>query len=447
MVREFDIAIVGTGTSAHHVVHAAAPAGKRVVVIDELPYGGTCAMRGCQPKKYLVAAAAAALRAKHMAGIGIAGETRIDWAALQRNKDAFVDAVPEGTERGFVKAGAETMHGHAVFTGPDTLRVGDEEIRAGKFVVATGAIPRPLGIPGEELLTSSDEFLDLPTMPAGVIFVGGGYISFEFAFVARAAGAAVTILQKGPRPLKQFDPDIVDVLVEAARAEGITVTTGACVERVERPHGRLATSCGEHPGEFVEADLVVHGAGRVPNTADLGLPAAGVEFSPRGILVDEYLRSVSNPNVYAIGDVAATPFQLATTADVEGKTVAKNLLEGDRHTPDFAVVPSAAFTEPPIAAVGLSEAQARADGVPVRVKQGSMTGWPSSRRIGQKFAAYKTIVHEETDRILGAHLIGYGMDEAINVFALAIGQGLTATEFRETIWAYPTYGSDMKYTV
>ena len=447
MVSEFDVAVIGTGTSAHHVVHALAGAGRRVVVIDELPYGGTCAMRGCQPKKYLVAATGAALKAKHLGGIGISGETLIDWEALQRNKDAFVDRVPAGTESGFEKAGAETRHGRATFIGSNTLQVGDEEIRATKIVVATGAVPRPLNMPGEELLTSSDDFLNLPVMPARVTFVGGGYISFEFAFVAMAAGAAVTILQKGPRPLKQFDPDIVDVLVEAARAEGITVTTGACVDRIEQRNGCLVTACGEHPDDFLEADLVVHGAGRVPNTHGFGLSVAGIEVGRGGILVDEHLRSVSNPAVYAIGDVAATPFQLATTADVEGKTVAKNLLEGDHHTPDFAVVPSAAFTDPPIAAVGLSEAQARADGIPVRVGKGNMNGWPSSRRIGQKHAAFKTIVHRETDRILGAHLIGYGMDEAINVFALAIGQGMTATEFKETIWAYPTYVSDMKYTV
>jgi len=447
MSDRYDVAVIGTGTSAHHVVHAVASAGKRVAVIDELPYGGTCAIRGCQPKKYLVAAAEAVLRARHLVGIGVEAAPKLDWAALQASKDAFTDAVPAGTESGFAKAGAETIHGRARFTGPDAIRVGDEEIRADRIVIATGAIPRPLGIPGEELLATSEDFLNLPAMPAEVLFVGGGYISFEFAFVARAAGAAVTILQKGSRPLKQFDPFVVDVLVEAARAEGIVVETGACVDRIERRGDRLAAACEEHPEDFTLADLVVHGAGRVPHLAPLDLAAAGVESTPRGVTVDEHLRSVSNPAAFAIGDAAGTTYQLATTADAEGQAVARTLLEDEPSAPDLALVPSVAFTQPPIAAVGLREDEARAQGLPIRVRKGNMTRWPSSRRIGQRHAAFKTVVHEETDLILGAHLVGHGMEEAINVFALAIANGMTATDLKRTIWAYPTYVSDLKYTL
>jgi glutathione reductase (NADPH) len=441
----FDVAIIGTGTSAYQAAHPLARAGKRVAVIDERPYGGTCAMRGCQPKKFLVAAAEAVWAARHLEGIGVAGSPRLDWEALQRSKDAFVDAVPARTEKGFREAGMETFHGHARFVGPDVLAVGGDRIRAETIVVATGARPRPLGTPGEEHLTTSDGFLDLPAMPDRVLFVGGGYISMEFAFVARAAGAEVTVLQKAARVLTPFEPEIVDVLVEAAEDAGIRIVTGACVDRVERTGDRLVVGCEEEPDRRWEADLVVHGAGRVPNLAGLDLEVGEVEASPRGIVVDDHLRSPTNRRVYAIGDAAATPYQLATTGDLEGAIAARNILEGDRHVPDVFVLPTAVFTHPPLASVGLTEARAREAGHDVRVNRGRMRTWPSSRRIGQTHGAFVVILENGTDRILGAHLLGHGMDEAVNVLALAMRQGVTAEELRGGLWSYPTYVSDLKY--
>jgi glutathione reductase (NADPH) len=168
-------------------------------------------------------------------------------------------------------------------------------------------------------------------------------------------------------------------------------------------------------------------------------------LSPRGIVVDDHLRSPTNRRVYAIGDAAATPYQLATTGDLEGAIAARNILEGDRHVPDVFVLPTAVFTHPPLASVGLTEARAREAGHDVRVNRGRMRTWPSSRRIGQKHGAFLVILENDTDRILGAHLLGHGMDEAVNVLALAMRQGVTAEELRGGLWSYPTYVSDLKY--
>jgi glutathione reductase (NADPH) len=444
MSNHIDVAVIGTGTSAYHVIHHCLKKGLSLAVIDSRPYGGTCAIRGCQPKKYLVAAASAVEIAKHMQGIGITSVPQIDWSALMQNKNRFTHAVPENTEKAFVDAGAVAFHGRARFAGINTLDIDGRKLEANTIVIATGAIPRPLGIPGEQLLTSSEDFMDLPKLPKRIIFVGGGFISCEFAYVARQAGAEVTILQKGDRILNPFDPDLVDVLTQATRDDGINVILNACVDRIDKMDSDLVATCSK-TGQRYRADMVVHGAGRIPDLEDLNLKAGSVEYSGNGVMVNEYLQSVSNPSVYAIGDVASTPYQLATTADMEGMAVAQNITDGNHEIPDYAVVPSVVFTLPPLASVGIQEKAALQQGISIKVKQGTMNQWPSSKRIGQKQSAYKVIQDKDTGLILGAHIFGHNADEVINILALAIKFKISPEKLKMMIWAYPTYTSDIKY--
>lgn len=443
MDERYDVVVVGTGTSAAQVVAPLAKAGRRVLVVDEREYGGTCALRGCQPKKFLVAAAAAVHRARQMAEIGVAGPTRIDWAALQAHRAAFTDPVPESTRDGFAEAGAKTARGHARFVAPDRLAIGDREVSAETIVLATGAKPRALGIAGEEHLSTSEDFLYLPALPDRIVFVGGGYVSLELAFVAAVAGANVTVLEHGDRVLSGFDAGLVGKLTTAASDAGIRIETKTGVDRIERRDGRFVVGAAGPDGREFAADLVVHGAGRVPNLDGMDLEAGGVKRTEAGVEVDDRLRSVSNPAVRAIGDCAATPFDLAPTGDMEGRAVASDLLGEPTEPPDYGAVPTVAFTLPPIARVGLGEDEAREQGKRFRVSEGETAKWPSSRRIGQKHGGYRVLVEEETDRILGAHLLGAGAEEAIDVFALAIRHGLTRTDLKRTVWSYPTHVSDV----
>lgn len=443
MDERYDVVVVGTGTAASQVVAPLAKAGKRVLVVDEREFGGTCALRGCQPKKILVAAAAAVHRARQMADIGVAGRVRIDWAALQAHRKEFTDPVPESTRDGFAEAGAETARGHARFVAPDRLAIGDREVRAATIVLATGARPRTLDIDGEEHLSTSEDFLSLPELPERIVFVGGGYVSMELAFVAAVAGAQVTVLEQEPRVLGGFDAGLVGKLAAAAADAGIRVETDACADRIERRDGRLVVGCRAQKGREFEADLVVHGAGRVPNLDGLGLEAGHVKRAKAGIEVDGMLRSVSNPDVRAIGDCAATPFKLSPTGDMEGRAVAKDLLGEDAEPPDYSAVATVAFTLPPLARVGLDEEQAEEKGMRFDVNEGDMSDWATSRRIGQKHAGYKLLIEKETDRILGAHLLGAGAEEVIDVFALAMRHGLTRKALLHTVWSYPTHVSDV----
>jgi len=444
MGNTFDVAVIGTGTSAYHVIHHCLKKGLSLAVIDSRPYGGTCAIRGCQPKKYLVAAAAAVESARRMQGIGIASVPRMNWPALMQNKNRFTHAVPENTEKGFVDAGAVAFHGRARFTGSNTLDVDGRKLGAKTIVIATGAIPRPLGIPGEHFLTSSEKFMDLPNLPKRILFVGGGFISCEFAHVAKQAGAEVTILQKGERILMPFDPDLVDNLTQAARDDGIDVILNACVDRIDKVNSNLVATCSETGNQY-RADMIVHGAGRIPNLEDLELEAGSVEHDGHGVKVNTYLQSVSNSSVYAIGDVAHTPYQLATTADMEGLAVAQNITGGNHETPQYTVVPSVVFTLPPLASVGIQAEAAAQLGIAIKVKQGTMNQWPSSKRIGQKHSGYKVIQDKQSGLILGAHIFGHNADEVINIMALAIKFEIPPEKLKKMIWAYPTYTSDLKY--
>jgi glutathione reductase (NADPH) len=415
-------------------------------MIDKQPFGGTCALRGCDPKKVLVGAAAALDSARLLAGSGLQpGDLAIHWAELMRFKRRFTDPVPEQRQEHLARAGIEAFDGSARFAGPAHVAIGETTLEATRAIlIATGARPADLPIAGREHLTTSDQFLELAELPDSVTFVGGGFISFEFAHVAARAGARVTILHRGPRPLVQFDPDLVDRLVARTRALGIDVRLGAEARSIERIDGRCRlTYRGGDREAIVETDLVVHGAGRIADVDGLLLPAAGVQASERGVRVNEYLQSVSNPLVWAAGDCADTGAPpLTPVAGHEGRIVAANLLEGPSMRADLGPVPSVVFTVPPLAGVGLRESEARAAGLDVTVTHRDTSSWYSSKRLGETHSAFKVLVENGTRRILGAHLLGPHADETINLFALAIRAGVTADAFKQTLWAYPTHASD-----
>jgi glutathione reductase (NADPH) len=420
-------------------------------MIDKRPFGGTCALRGCDPKKVLVGAAAAIDTARALSGKGVrTNGLVIDWPQLMQFKRTFIDSVPEKRKASLARAGIETFEGTARFVGPAQVTVGAEQLEASRaIVIAAGARPDDLPVDGGEHLVTSEQFLELPSLPPSLAFVGGGYISFEFAHVAARAGARVTILHRGQRPLVHFDPDLVDQLVARTRAAGIDVRLGAEVRAIESVGTLCRVTFSDDRGNAaIDADLVVHGAGRVPEIDDLMLGAAGVQFSRAGVHVNEYLRSVSNPMVWAAGDCAATEAPpLTPVAGYEGRIVAANLLEGHHTTADYSAIPSVVFTLPPLARVGLSEEEGRAKYPELLVKQADTSTWYSSRRVGEEFSGFKVLIDQHTDQIVGAHLLGQQADETINLFALAMRAGVTVTQFKQTLWGYPTHGSDSPYMV
>lgn len=346
-----------------------------------------------------------------------------------------------------MKAGIATFHGRAHFVGPSTVQVGEEVLEGRYAVIAAGQKPADLKIPGAENLTTSEQFLELDKLPRQVLFIGGGYIGFEFAHVAARAGSQVTIAHRGARPLPRFDPDLVDQIVARSRDLGIDIQLRTQAEGIERNSGKFtvhASASGRK--QTFKADLVVHSAGRVPEIDDLNLSAAGVEWDGRGVRVNEFLQSVSNPKVYAAGDAAATGGPpLTPVANYDGTIVASNLLNGNHQKPNYLGIPTVVFTIPPLASVGLSEGDAREQGRKFRIKKEVTSTWYSSRRVAEKYSGYKVLVEEGTDRILGAHLLGDQAGEVVNVFAVAIRSGMHAADLRDMVFTYPTHGSDVPH--
>ena len=447
-VEQFDLVVLGAGTGAVGVARPCAKAGWKVAIVDCLPYGGTCMLRGCDPKKMLVAVTEAIDWSDRMRGNGLRDhEMSIDWAEMIAFKTTFTAIMPKRLEQGLEKMGVVAVHGTARFAAPGVVQVGDRELAAKHFHIATGARPMTLGIPGEELLTTSTEFLELESIPARIAFVGGGFISFEFAHIARRAGVSeVTIFQQGKRPLVRFDPDLVDLQTERTRKLGIDVRCESCVKEVVKDGEELHVKFSSPQGrEQIVCDLVVHGAGRVPNLEELDLDVVDVEVGPQGIRVNDYLRSVSNPAVFAVGDCAGTGAPNLTPVSAnEARIAAKNLLAGeDVRRMEYPPIPSVVFTLPPVARVGLLETEARQQGMEFDVHFQETGQWYSSMRVGERYSAYKTLVEKGTGKILGAHVIGPGAEEQINLFTMAMGAELTANQLKGVIFAYPSYASDL----
>ncbi|MCI0454472.1 MAG: NAD(P)/FAD-dependent oxidoreductase [Candidatus Dadabacteria bacterium] len=439
MTKKFDLIVIGTGTAASTTAYKCRSAGWEVAIIDSRPFGGTCALRGCDPKKVLVGAAELIDWNNRMNGKGISSKgIQINWSELVRFKRTFTESVPKNREKAFSDAGIATSHGRARFVEKTTIKVGDDTLTGRHVLIASGAKPATLNIPGEEYLTTSDQFLELDKLPEHIIFIGGGYISFEFAHVAARAGAKVQILHRGARPLMGFDSDLVEQLVQATRDIGVDIRLNTTAKAIEKSpdHLIIHASVG-HTEQKFEADMVVHGAGRVPEIDDLDLEKANVKSDKKGVIVNEYLQSISNPTVYAAGDAAASPgLPLTPVAAMEGDIVASNLLKGDHLTPDYTGVPTVVFTVPPLASVGLREETARERGLKFRITHRDTSGWYSSRRVGMKYSGFKVLVEEESDRILGAHLLGPHAEEVINLFAIAIRLGISATDLKKIPYAY-----------
>ena len=445
MAKHYDLIVLGTGSAGYQVAIKTKEAGWRVAVINDGLFGGTCAVRGCIPKKVLAGTAEVIDVNRRLNELGIfKNKPDADWQELIKFKRTFTDPVPAETEKALKDAGIDIYTGSPHFTGNLQIEINGEQLEGKKVHIAVGAKPAKLPIEGFEHLITSDDFLELDNLPKRVIFAGGGYVSFEFAHIAARFNSEVTILHSDDHPLPMFDWDIIQTLIEASKAVGIKVEFNAKVQKIEKQDNGFKVTTLD--GKTYEADLVVHGLGRPPAIDELNLEATNVDYDNRkGVLVDDYFRSTSNPDVYAAGDVASAGPPLSPVAGVQGGIVADNLLGKEHRQPSYLSTPSVIFTTPTVSKVGYLEQEAKDKNIDFEVVNTDLTGWFDSQRLGLKYAKSKVLVEKGTNKIVGAHLIGNHSEDLISIFSLAIEHSLTTKQLKAPIFAFPTTSDDMRY--
>ena len=443
----YDVLILGGGNAGIGVTVPTRAAGLSVAIVEPRELGGTCPNRGCTPKKVLVAAAHALheIGQAHVHCISV-GRPSLDWAALIDREKEMISGIPDSLAETLQERGVELIRDQAKFVGPNTVQAGGRTLEAKHIVIATGSKHRPLPIPGAELMITSDEVLSERELPESVLFVGGGVIALEFGHVYARAGAKVTILEVLPQLLPAIDADAVEQVRKESERLGIDVYTGVKVKRVERTSKRLRTVFELDGKELsVKSDRVVNGAGRIANVDRLDLEAGNITHDGFRVAVDDTMRSTSNPSVHLCGDVLSGPPQLSPIATYEGRLVGANIVEGPKHRPDYANLPSCVYTIPALATVGLSEAKAKDKGLKTRTQVNDMEYWFSTRTFAETAAWSKIIINEASDAIVGAHFVGHSGEELINLFGLAMKHGIKASQIRDFIFAYPTFSADIKH--
>lgn len=446
-IKEFDLFVIGTGRSGKDVANAGAEAGWRVAIADNQEYGGVCANRGCDPKKVLASFTEILQRAKQSKGNGITKLPEFSWKDLQKFKLNFTDAVPFVNERNLKEKGIKLYHQSPMFLDKNTLSVEGKTVKAKKIVIASGQKPMPLHFEGSQYLLTSEDFLSLEELPKSIVFIGAGLVGMEFAHIAARCGVDVTIIHAGERPLKGFDTDMINHLVKISEDLGIKFLFNARANKIEKLKSSFKVHADQKGKKVIgKAELVLNAAGRVPSIDELDLEKGKVSFSKRGVEVNEKLQNPSNKNVYACGDVSASQgLPLTPLAPYESQIVTSQLFDKkDKRTAEYPPQPSVVFTLPNVAKIGLSEEEAKKKYKDIIVKKEDATKWYSAKHLNDDIYAFKTIVDKKTGKILGAHLIGSGVSEVINLFAMAMANNLKVEDIKNTIFAYPTWGNDIK---
>jgi glutathione reductase (NADPH) len=445
---DYDLFVIGGGSGGVRASRMAALAGAKVALAEEWRMGGTCVIRGCIPKKLLVYASQFSENVKDAAGYGWDfGQARFDWPTLIANKDKEIARLEGLYTANVEKAGVTIYQDRAVFEDPHTLHLlnSGKRITAEKILIATGNRPtREMGtehvIPGSELCITSDEAFHLEKLPKRILIAGGGYIALEFAHIFHGLGSHVSLLYRGEKVLRGFDDDMRDALTDSMTQRGLDVMLGCEFTKVEKRGQSLHAETSK--GDVIECDQIMLAIGRMPNTMALHVDKAGVELGKRGeVTVDEYSRT-SAPHIYAVGDVTDR-VQLTPVAIHEAMCFVETVLKNNPTRPDHMHVPSAVFTTPELACVGLSEQKALLMGHSIDVYKSTFK--PLLHTLGGRPVRthMKLIVDSKTGKVIGCHIFGDHASEIIQVVAVCLKMGATKADFDGTMALHPTAAEEL----
>ncbi|MDJ1159835.1 glutathione-disulfide reductase [Chelatococcus sp. SYSU_G07232] len=440
---DVDLFVIGGGSGGVRAARIAAGHGAKVMIAEEYRFGGTCVIRGCVPKKLFVYASRFTDEFEDAAGYGWSlAKASFDWPTLVRNKDAEIARLERIYRTNLERAGVELVDSRAVIEDPHTVRLlkTGARVRARTILVATGGYPvKEPAIPGVDLAITSNEAFHLEELPRRIIVVGAGYIAVEFAGIFAGLGVQTTLVHRGDKLLRGFDEDLREGLTEAYARRGIKLALSRTITRIDRGGEELVATLDD--GSRLAADQIMIATGRRPNTANLGLEAAGVRMNGNGaVFVDGASRS-SVPSIYAVGDVTDR-VNLTPVAIREGHAFADSLFGGRPTSVDHSLIPTAVFSTPEIGTVGLTESEARerCDVVVYRSAFRTMKATLSGR---DERMMMKILVDGASDKVVGVHILGEGAAEMIQLVGIAVTMGATKADFDRTMALHPTAAEEL----
>ncbi|MBX9815395.1 MAG: glutathione-disulfide reductase [Proteobacteria bacterium SG_bin5] len=440
---DFDLFVIGGGSGGVRASRVAAAHGAKVAVAEEFRVGGTCVIRGCVPKKLLVYGAhfAEDLADARCFGWDVP-ECAFDWVRLRDNVLAEVTRIEGAYTSTLDNHKVQIFRQRAEVSGPNAVRLADgTQVTAARILIATGARPQIPGCPGHEHGITSNEVFHLPAIPKRVLIAGAGYIANEFAGIFHEFGAHVTLINRSDQILRGYDEQIRDRLLQISMTKGINFRFNASFRGIEKlENGQLRVSMTNH--DDIDVDCVLFATGRVPNTEGLGLESAGVELDEAGaVKVDDDNRSTC-PSIYAVGDVT-NRVQLTPIAIREGQAFADTVYGNKPTRVDYSCIPSAVFSHPPLAGVGMTEGQARNRLGSIKVYTSDFRPMKNVLAKRNERALYKMICDAASGRIVGIHMIGPDAPEILQVAAVAIKAGLTKDQFDQTVAIHPTMAEEL----
>ncbi len=442
-MADFDLFVIGAGSGGVRASRVAAASGARVAIAEEHKVGGTCVIRGCVPKKLLVYGAHFAEDLEDAAMFGWdVPQKRFDWPVLRDNVLAEVSRLEQAYTETLTSHDVTVLHERAELTGPQSLKLANgRKITADKILIATGARPVMPQIEGIDLAISSNEVFHLPELPKRIVIAGGGYIASEFAGIFHQFGSHVTLVNRSDVILRHYDQQLVDRLIQISLRKGIDFKFNAMIDQLRRADdGTLhiaMTGCDD-----IEADALLFAVGRKPNTEEMGLEAAGVEVGDRGEIKVDADNRTSVPSIFAIGDVTDR-VQLTPVAIREGQAFADTFFGNKPHQVDYNCIPSAVFSHPPLAGVGLTEGAARNRLGAIRTYTSDFRAMKNVLAGRNERSLYKLVVDESTDEIVGIHMIGPDAPEILQAAAIAVKGKLKKADFDATVALHPTMAEEL----